>query len=104
MSPSGTKQTSQSHRRMSAFGGKADIERTLWLGWNNCRARPIFWKKLHEQYAKRDVRVIVSSMCEAPRFKEVVPRTIDRHIPSFSEGEFSGKHVSNSRTNMVMHA
>jgi hypothetical protein len=44
---------------------------TLRLGWNHCRAGPVSWKKLYEQYAKREVGLIVSSMCDVRRFKKV---------------------------------
>src|SRR5215469_7822376 len=90
-------------RLSNANGCTAKLRATLWLGWNNRRACPVLREKFYEQYAKRLVRLVLGSVCKVPRFKKVIPGTIDRHIPSFSECKFAGKHISNPRANMVMH-
>ena len=91
-------------RRCGALGGRLDRCLALWFGWNNCRSCPVSWKELYKQYAKREVRLIVSSMCDVSRFKKVIPSMIDRYLPALRECELPRKHISNSWADMVMYA
>ena len=72
------------------------------LGWNNCWTRPVFRENLHNESANRQFCLILSGMCEVPRFKIVLPSFIDLRLASLSEREFAGKNISNPGPNMVM--
>jgi hypothetical protein len=76
----------------------------LWVRWNNRRTCPVFRKNLKKQYVERQVCLILSGMCEVPRFKEIVPSLVDRRSPALSEGDFAGKHIPNPGPNVVMHS
>src|SRR6516164_3629770 len=42
-------------------------------------------------------------MCEVSRFKKIIPSFIHRCPTTLSEGELTGKNISNPRPNVVMH-
>src|SRR5262249_34208337 len=71
---------------------------------NHRGGRPILWKDLHDQYAKRQVCLILRGVCEIPCFKIVLASFIDRLLASLSECKLAGNHISNSGANVVMYS
>ena len=67
------------------------IARLLWPGRNYRRTCPGIRKNLYKQYAKRELRLVLSGMGKVPRFIKVFPGLVDRRLPSLGECDLAGR-------------